>query len=125
MQPMHDTNQVEQSYQDPELPEAYNAPAILDSMLYYLCSTLCSLAECDSAWPGTASGADGSRSFTTGRHVFLQKLVARQGLTLCLPSCGETGWSDDELTQGLKFVPWVVFISYPFWSNTLKNRSSL
>lgn len=71
---MHDTNQVEQSYQDPELPEAYNAPAILDSVLCFLCSTPCSLAECDSAWPGRANGADGSPSFTTGRHFFFQKL---------------------------------------------------
>lgn len=32
---------------------------------------------------------------------FSRSWAARQGLTLCLPSCGETGWSDDELTQGL------------------------
>lgn len=47
---LHSTNRVEQSYQDPALPEAYNVPAILDSGCHAASAQhSCPLAECDSA----------------------------------------------------------------------------
>lgn len=82
---LHDANQVEQSYQDPELPE--DAPAILDSVLCFLCSTPCPLAECDSAGQVEQVVPMAVLSSPQVDMFFSRSWAARQELTLCLPSC--------------------------------------
>lgn len=84
---LHDANQVEQSYQDPELPEAYNAPAILDSVLCFLCSIPCPLAECHIAGQVEQVVPMAVLPSPQVDMFFSRSWAARQELTLCLPSC--------------------------------------